>query len=95
MRTLLASCCVAVTAISGASLFTQLPPMLGVTGNTATMLTVRSPIIMRAIPMLIITPIHLTLTRTAIDLTHIVAMAMPVLDGPGDIGGNVGRRRPG
>ena len=65
--------------------------MLGITGNTATMITVRSPIIMRAIPMLIITPIHLTLTRTAIGLTHIVAMSMPVLDGPGDIGGNVGR----
>ena len=68
--------------------------MLGVTGNTAIMTTVRSPFIARAIATLIITPIHPTLTRTAIALTHIVAMFMPVLDGPDDIGGNVGGADP-
>ena len=74
----LASCCVAVTAISGASLFTPTPAHARDYRQHG-YYDYRSirPIIMRAIPMLIITPIHLTLTRTAIGLAHIVAMSMP------------------
>ena len=64
--------------------------MLGVIGITP-MTTVHSSIIMRTIPTLIAPITHLTFTRMAIGRPHIVAISMPVLDGPDDDGGNLGR----
>ena len=64
--------------------------MLGVIGITP-MTAVHSSIIMRTIPTLIAPITHLTFTRMAIGRPHIVAISMPVLDGPDDDGGNVVR----